>query len=461
MSASGNTQSQGAGPKVLRIGIVQRGKIIDEREMKKRESVSIGNGKDPKATFQVASDALPGSFTLFDYDGKKYFLRFSEGIEARIQIDGPNVVDFGALESQGKVSDRQGAKAVELTDESRGKVMIGDITVLFQFKAPLAIPAKPVLPVEIRGSLVENVDIQFAAIFVLVAIFQISLVTYARSLPYVEPSSIEQVSERYQKLIMPDRAPEPPKIEEAIAEEKGEEPKKEEPKKGDDSSAKGPKKKGEGKPVDAEAAAKARKEAIAKEVAGKGLLRVLGANRTGAGALSDVFEEGGGAMGNLGDAFSGIQGVDFATAGGQAGTRGGGSGQGVGIGDLATEGGGSVESGVKTETEVQGSATVEAPEVDGDLSQEAIASVMKRQLKALRACYEGALKRDKGLAGKVVIRFEILESGKISNIEFEDVSLGSGDVQECIRRRAQFWRFPKPEGGSVFVAYPIVFTPAA
>ena len=35
---------------------------------------------------------------------------------------------------------------------------------------------------------------------------------YARSLPYLEPSSIEQVSERYQKMIMPDRIPEPPQM---------------------------------------------------------------------------------------------------------------------------------------------------------------------------------------------------------------------------------------------------------
>lgn len=467
MSASGKSQGQAqgqaSGPKVLRIGIVQRGKLIDEREQKKRESVTIGNGKDSKATFQVASDALPASFNLFEYDGKKYYLRYAEGMEGRIQLQGTQVQDFKALEGAGKTTQRSGCSAVELADESRGKVMIGDLTILFQFKAPLPAPVRPVLPADIKGTLLQNIDTQFASIFVIVAILQISLVTYARNQPYLEPTSIEQVSERYQRMIMPDRMPEPPKVDDtALAEDKGDEGKKEETAKKDTQPAKSSKKKGDNKPVDAEAAARARKDAIKKEVAGKGLLRVLGAERRGAkGALADVFEEGGGAVGELGDAFSGIQGVDFADSAGATGTRGGGSGTGVGIGDLATEGGGSVESGVKTEVAVKGAAKAEAPEVDGELSQAAIAGVMKRQLKALRSCYEGALKRDRTLSGKLIIRFEIEESGRTSNIEFEDVSLNSEDVKQCIRRRAKYWRFPKPDGGSVFVAYPIVFTPAS
>ena len=60
-----------------------------------------------------------------------------------------------------------------------------------------------------------------------------------------------------------------------------------------------------------------------------------------------------------------------------------------------------------------------------------------------------------------MIKFEIDDSGRTSNIEFEEDSLGSGEVKECISRRAKYWRFPKPDGGSVFVAYPLVFTPAS
>lgn len=453
MSASKKTDSQ-SGPKVLRIGIVQKGKIVDEREMKKRETVSIGTSE--KSSFSVASDAVPKHFDLFDYDGKNYFLRYSKEMEGRIQLTGDVVKSFDDLKQAGRVVDRKGP-AVKLTDSSRGKVIIGDVTVLFQFKTAVAAPIRPGLPPEIRGSLLQNIDAQFTAIFVVVAVLQISIVTYARSLPYIEPTSIDQIDQSYQRLIMPDRAPEPPK--EAVADATGGEEKAEDkPDKSKDKPKKKSKSTGKKGPVDKEAAARARKAAISKKVAGKGLLKVLGANRGDGGALSDVFEEGG-SGGALGDAFSGIQGVDIAESGGATGTRGGGSGEGVGIGDLGTEGGGSVKTGGKTETAVRGTAKTEAPEVDGELSQSQIAAVMRRKLKAIRSCYERALKRDRSLKGKVVIRFEIMENGRTSNIEFDD-RMGSSAVVSCIRTRAKSWRFPRPDGGSVFVAYPIVFTPS-
>src|SRR5688572_6753406 len=452
---SSSNKSEPTGPKVLRIGIVQRGKIIDERELKKRETVSIGTHQ--KAMFPVQSDALPRSFDLFDYDEKTYYVRFTDKMDGRIQLEGTKVQNFPELEAQGKVIQRGDSKAVEISDESRGKVVIGDVTVLFQFKASVPAPVRPVLPADVRGSLLQNIDAQFTGIFVAVAVLQISIVTYARSLPYIEPTSIDEIDQSYQRLIMPDRAPEPPK--DAIAEEgagekekeKGEEPKKE----------KGGKKGANKGKVDEEAANRARKEAIRKAVAGKGLLKVLGAKGTGrdAGALADVFSDGG-VTGELGDAFSGIQGVDIASSGGESGTRGGGSGEGVGIGALGTEGGGSFETGTKSEYAVKGSVKEQTPDVDGELSQAEIAKVMRRQLNALRDCYERALKRNRKLAGKLIIRFEILESGRTSNIEFEDSSLNSPEVRQCIESRAKYWRFPKPDGGSVFVAYPIIFTPA-
>ena len=452
MSASKNSRSQG-GPKVLRIGIVQRGKIIDERELKRRETVSVGS--DERATFTASSDAMPTKFDLFEFDGKNYFLRFEPTMDGRIQLNGQKIADFNRLRQQGQVTRKSGAEAVPLDDSSRGKVVIGDVTVLFQFKSPAAAPVKPVLPADIRGTLLQNIDTQFAVIFVIVAAVQLSLVTYARSLPYVEPTSIEQVDKLYQRMIMPDRTPQPPKPIDPVPEEKkGAEKKPEKKAKAEKKPAKKPPKK------DADASAKAKKDALKKKVAGKGLLKVLGANRSGSdNALSDVFSEGTSAIGDLGEAFDGIQGVDVAGQG-ASGTRGKGSGQGVGIGDLKTEGGGNVRAGTKKEARVTGSARVEAPAVDGELSQAAISRVLNRQKKALRDCYERALKRDRSLKGKIVISFEILETGRTSNVEIDD-RMGSTAVARCISGRVKYWRFPKPAGGSVFVDLPIVFQPSS
>ena len=59
---------------------------------------------------------------------------------------------------------------------------------------------------------------------------------------------------------------------------------------------------------------------------------------------------------------------------------------------------------------------------------------------------------------KIVLSFEITESGKINDVKFQEDTIGNGEVKSCIMERARFWRFPKPSGGSVFVQFPLVFT---
>jgi outer membrane biosynthesis protein TonB len=457
---TGQTGSTSSGPKVLRIGIIQGGKIIEERRLKKRETVSVGSG--PKATFVVSSPSVPKHFELFEFTGDQHFLRFADGMEGKIQLQGDVVTDFKQLQDRGQAVKRGGAMGVPLSEASRGKVMIGDVTVLFQFVDPPSAPTKVALPSEIKGGFLTTIDIQFSSIFVATSLILLMLVVYAQGQPYIEPTTIEEVSERYQKLIMPERAPEPP-VEE-VAQEKGEDKgKAKEPEKpAKDKGVAKQKGKGEEKKRDPEAEARARKEALAKQVAGKGLLGVIGTKGKSDGALSDVFADGDFGEGALGDAFSGIQGVDIADSSGARGTRGGGAGTSADIGDMATSGGGSVRTGSKVENEVRAAdPRMESPEVEGDLSADVIKDVMKKNLRAMKDCYERQLKRFPTLQGKIVISFEIVDSGKVQGVDFVEDTVKNSEVKSCILGRARFWRFPRPSGGSVFVSFPLVFTPAA
>lgn len=468
MSAANENQGGGRGSsKVLRIGIIHGGKIVEERRLKKRETVSVGSSE--KATFSVKANDVPKLMDVFELVGNDYFVKFNEKMDGRLQTGRQPVRDFKKLRADAKVQKKGDLFVAPLTDDSRGKVIFGDVTVLFQFVDPPLPPGKVELPPEVRGSLLSSIDIQFSSIFVAVAVLTVSIVSYASNQPYVEPTSIEQISERYQKLIMPDRLPEPPRDETAQAGEvKTDEKKPEEPPKKKDDEPKGDSKgksKGDSSkpkgPVSAEDAAKARKEAIAKEVAGKGLLGIIGVKGDKGGALADVFAEGDDVGGDLGSAFSGIQGVDIADSGGAKGTRGGGSGEAATIGNIATEGGGSVSTGKKVEAAVTGKVGTEAPEVEGELSPDLIQRSMRKYLSGVKDCYEGALKRNPKLAGKIVIGFEILETGKVSEFSFPTDNVGSADVRSCIKRRAASWRFPKPDGGSVYVEFPLVFEPSS
>ncbi|CAN0582799.1 unnamed protein product, partial [Laminaria digitata] len=63
-------------------------------------------------------------------------------------------------------------------------------------------------------------------------------------------------------------------------------------------------------------------------------------------------------------------------------------------------------------------------------------------MRALKDCYERALKHDRYLSGKVTLHFDIGPSGRTSRVRLVDHSLRSKQVVDCIARRARAWRLP-------------------
>ena len=66
MTAVMRAMPQVTGPKVLRIGLVQGGKVIEERVIKQRTHVTIGPSE--KSMFVIPSKNIPPSFRLFEPD---------------------------------------------------------------------------------------------------------------------------------------------------------------------------------------------------------------------------------------------------------------------------------------------------------------------------------------------------------------------------------------------------------
>src|SRR5690606_41188224 len=71
-------------PRVLRVGVLQGGRITDERHLKRPETVTVG--RDPRATLVVPGDEAPASFPLFEHGGAGYRLVFTPEMEGRIQL---------------------------------------------------------------------------------------------------------------------------------------------------------------------------------------------------------------------------------------------------------------------------------------------------------------------------------------------------------------------------------------
>ena len=74
------------GPKVLRIGLIQDGKIIEERIIRRRETVSVGTSE--KNHFIVQAKGLPARFDLFQLVGSDYILNFTADMKGRVGLPG-------------------------------------------------------------------------------------------------------------------------------------------------------------------------------------------------------------------------------------------------------------------------------------------------------------------------------------------------------------------------------------
>ncbi len=440
-------------PKILRIGVRQGDRIVEEKLVRKRENVTIGQSS--KNTFVLpASNALPRSFTLFELgpDGQ-YSLNFTDGMDGRIAI-GEQVVALPALR-QNKAQKKGELWHLQLSDKSRGKIIIGDVTVLFQFVTPPPIQPRPQLPSSVRSSLLQNLDWMFVALIAGSLFIHLSFVVYLRSVDWPRKPDIEELPDRFVHMM---KKEEPKKKEEAKGEEKKEE-KKDDGKKKDDSSktAKAAK-----TPKDAEAEARAAAEKRARleaQVQNMGALKLLGA-KGGNGAIADLLK-GGDVSGDADKQFASIGGVGVAGSGSGGGIRGGGgTGTLRGGGSLKASGPGEVGTGDKSgERAVKGTVKDSAPvDVDGTLDPAMLVKEIRSRLGAIKACYEAGLKRNPNIGGKIVLRFEVSAIGKVTSADIEQDTMGDADVAGCIKDKVRTWRLPAPQGGgSAQFSYPFVF----
>src|SRR5262245_36701082 len=86
MTAIMRAVPQIAGPKVLRIGLVQAGRVIEERVIKQRTTVSVGPSE--KSMFVVPGSVVPAMFKLFELVGGEYHLNFVDAMTGRIALPG-------------------------------------------------------------------------------------------------------------------------------------------------------------------------------------------------------------------------------------------------------------------------------------------------------------------------------------------------------------------------------------
>ncbi len=137
-----------SGPRVLRIGVVRGGRIVEERVIKSRATVTIGVSERAMFLVDEAHADMEEVFPLFERVGDGYRLNVARGMHGRVALEG-GVVDLAC---------RDAPRSLTLTDDARGKVVHGALTLLFQFVASPPAAPRPELPLSVKGGFAARID---------------------------------------------------------------------------------------------------------------------------------------------------------------------------------------------------------------------------------------------------------------------------------------------------------------
>jgi TonB family protein len=456
------------GPKVLRIGVIQAGKIVEERIIRRRETVTVGSSE--RNHFVLNASGIPPRFELFQLVGNDYILNFTEQMTGRVGLPA-GVQSLEQLRGSGAARNAGSYWQVKLNDNGRGKVVIGEVTLLFQFVVPPPVQPRPQLPAAARGGFAKSIDWMFTSFVMFSFMAHFGFVVYLENSDWPVADGIGMIPPEYIALVTTTMPPEEPEEVAPTTDEGEETPEPEKPSKADKAPEKEPDKGKAAGPDNAadESAAAEKAAAIANEAAAAAEALLLGAlGAESGGALQDVLA-GGAVTGNAEEVLSQAAGVGVATnSTGQLRPRaGGGTGDRVGgLGSLGATGAGGKEvhgGGALTERAPAGRINLEGGEDiggSGEFDAKLVTAEVKKRLRAIQICYEQQLRRNPGLQGKVVVEFTIEQSGTVSKAAATANTTNDPAVASCVVDTVKRFRFnPGPEGGSVTYSYPFVFAP--
>jgi outer membrane biosynthesis protein TonB len=433
MTAVMRAMQQATGPKVLRIGLVAAGRILEERIVKQRTSVTVGPSE--KSMFVVQAN-VPAGFKLFELVGADYYLNFLDGMTGRVAL-ATGITDLVALKGQAK---RVGpAYQIRLTDEARGKVVIGETTFLFQFVAPPPVQPRPQLPLSVKGGVASQIDWNLTIIAAFSFLLHFGLIGAMYS-DWMDPVVNDDLSTALVHVVQ--TPSEPPPIETAepsasatTADTSAPAPtaKQQAPSKAPSNTPTAP-----AATVVAGLLNQAEQARIAILAALGGGPNITGAMKDDNGAPVDLNSlanrEGG-----ISNSTNGLN-----LPGGQNGPIKPGTGPG-GLQNLHGDNNGPAVNSAATITKVVpvgdanfGGASASVPVANAE-------SVIRSQLQPrARACYNAALAQDPTISGKLVLSIQIGADGGVTGVSASGMG---GQIAGCISGAARRLQFASPGGG--------------
>jgi hypothetical protein len=451
----------------LRVVIVWRSTILQERTFTQTSTPVITVGESDKNLFGVTAPGLPDTFEMFERSADGYTLRFTDRVDGVFQIgddewDLSGLIDQERAWKQDKVRTKEGAAnlyEIELTTGDWGRLRLGDVHIFFQLIEQSEV---------VQGRGFGSIDRPVLAMVALAALLHGAVLLTAFLAFEVAPSLDQmQAQNRFAEVMIDDVVdpPEPQDDEVPSEETSAKKAGGEEGKFGAENSelpdSEVPKNDGE----------------MVDEIdpANTGVNEALSSLAMGEGDLAPLFQDSQGFSNTLDIAMSGDD--DSLEMGrgmggmGLRGTEGGGGGDGFGriqgLGKVDT--GGGPGSGVSTGAKLEEKERRDPPDFGysakppsvGDFCEPAdIRRVVGAKANAIKYCFERQLQRQPTLSGKIVAQWKVGLDGKVMNATVVSSTMDSRPVESCIAREISRLRFAQPDGGICVINYPFVFTGA-
>ena len=405
-------------PKVLRIGVVQDGKIVQERLMKVGEPVFVGSG--PKNTFEITGEGVPARLELFTAKGNAYSLVVNAAVTGKVQTkDGPKDLDDLRKEAVKKGD----LWSIPLGEEVKGKVVVGKTSILFQFVPAPPEPMKVAAPADMKASWLDEDDPVFLGLMMVFSFFAGVFMLWVQLTPVQEIDELAMV-EAAADLVVDTIAIPPEVTAEEVVEDEG----KVETKKAETKSSKST-------DIQPKAASSSRESVANRSL----LIQALGAGGAGAG-ISGLLDDDDASAANLAEAMNGASGVESATAA-NIGVRGGSGGDGT---DARVQVGSATGGGVN-----QGTTKVvlraRTQDGGGDLDVEegdssGVQAIIKKNAARITTCTETALKSNDQVKGRISVTWRI-EGGKVAGASIVSNQTGDTALGDCVVRAVRGFRF--------------------
>lgn len=104
-------------------------------------------------------------------------------------------------------------------------------------------------------------------------------------------------------------------------------------------------------------------------------------------------------------------------------------------------------------------ATDEVPSdvLEGELSNSAVSSVIKRNVRGVGTCFELAAREGSGQGGKAIVSLNIGTEGRVTEVNVDAPAFEGTSLPGCVQSRARGWAFPKFTEGPKQASFPFVF----